>query len=312
MAAPPTPFQQQAQVPSQYCQVPGAGHISNVAVGAFVAAAPTAASPTFQAPALAPQFPGAPVILPCSWPQQVQQQPKSFTAAPQQLPPLPPQLPQQPPQFPPQLPQFPPQLPPHFSQPQMVHAPSAAAHGRSRGRQHQEQQQQQQQQQPPPTPEACPPTAPLPPTPTAGLVLISDTDHESVPKLIALPPGTAEVSIGRSTKSNTVKLDSFKYQAMISRRHAVLRRDARGAVVIEDVGSTNGFFVNDIKRRAWTLSDQDTVVFGGGGITGYNERVQDNSGGSRVIESDCVYRFLSDIHLPRTGCSGKSAQQAAP
>eukprot|EP01062_Namystynia_karyoxenos_P010127 TRINITY_DN1358_c1_g1_i5.p2 TRINITY_DN1358_c1_g1~~TRINITY_DN1358_c1_g1_i5.p2 ORF type:complete len:334 (+),score=124.17 TRINITY_DN1358_c1_g1_i5:77-1003(+) len=173
-------------------------------------------------------------------------------------------------------------------------------------------QQQQQQQQPPPTPEACPPTAPLPPTPTAGLVLISDTDHESVPKLIALPPGTAEVSIGRSTKSNTVKLDSFKYQAMISRRHAVLRRDARGAVVIEDVGSTNGFFVNDIKRRAWTLSDQDTVVFGGGGITGYNERVQDNSGGSRVIESDCVYRFLSDIHLPRTGCSGKSAQQAAP
>jgi pSer/pThr/pTyr-binding forkhead associated (FHA) protein len=49
----------------------------------------------------------------------------------------------------------------------------------------------------------------------------------------------------------------------LSRRHARLARDAGGAIVVEDLGSTNGTFVNDTRIEGIApLRPGDRVRFG--------------------------------------------------
>lgn len=65
-----------------------------------------------------------------------------------------------------------------------------------------------------------------------------------------------EIVIGRSSD-----LDMVLVEEMVSRRHARIAIDADG-VTIEDMGSTNGTFVNGEKVRSATLREGDRVLIG--------------------------------------------------
>jgi FHA domain/Double zinc ribbon len=78
-----------------------------------------------------------------------------------------------------------------------------------------------------------------------------------------------ESTIGRWDADNGVfpdiDLDAFDEDAKVSRRHARIRRN-NGSYFIEDLGSTNGTYVNRGRRllpgNAQILSDGDEVIVG--------------------------------------------------
>ena len=78
-----------------------------------------------------------------------------------------------------------------------------------------------------------------------------------------------ESTIGRWDADNgvfpDVDLDAFDSDAKVSRRHARIRRTS-GAYYIEDLGSTNGTYVNRGRRllpgNTETLNDGDEVIVG--------------------------------------------------
>ena len=65
------------------------------------------------------------------------------------------------------------------------------------------------------------------------------------------------ITFGRAN-DNTIALNSNK----VSRRHAVLRSQD-GQVMLEDLQSTNGTFVNGRRIAEMVLSDDDRVTIGG-------------------------------------------------
>jgi len=69
-------------------------------------------------------------------------------------------------------------------------------------------------------------------------------------------PGQSKV-IGRSSDADAV-ID----EPSLSRQHARLSMAADGAVTVEDLGSTNGIFINGSQRRVATLVPGDTVRLG--------------------------------------------------
>ena len=73
---------------------------------------------------------------------------------------------------------------------------------------------------------------------------------------IHLAPGDAK-TIGRATTADIV-VD----EPSLSRLHARMRVDAYGAVTIEDLGSTNGVFVNGSRRGVAMVTAGDTVRLG--------------------------------------------------
>ena len=82
---------------------------------------------------------------------------------------------------------------------------------------------------------------------------------------------TADESyIGRWDADNgifpDVDLDAHDPEAKVSRRHARIKRDESGRFVIEDLGSTNGTFVNRGRRlipgNPHILNDGDEVIVG--------------------------------------------------
>jgi len=75
------------------------------------------------------------------------------------------------------------------------------------------------------------------------------------PRRFALATGT--VTIGRSSACDIQILTHF-----VSREHARLTVSPRGGVVIEDLGSTNGVFVNSVRVERHELHHGDVVTVG--------------------------------------------------
>src|SRR5213075_3320836 len=65
-----------------------------------------------------------------------------------------------------------------------------------------------------------------------------------------------EIIIGRSSE-----LDMVLVEDMVSRKHAKITTDDK-AVTIQDLGSTNGTFVNGEKVRKVELKDGDRILIG--------------------------------------------------
>ena len=79
-----------------------------------------------------------------------------------------------------------------------------------------------------------------------------------------------ESNIGRWDADNgifpDVDLDAFDPEAKVSRRHARIRREPNNGYVIEDLGSTNGTFINRGRRlipgNSNVLNDGDEIIVG--------------------------------------------------
>jgi hypothetical protein len=120
--------------------------------------------------------------------------------------------------------------------------------------------------------------------------VFSAGDNSSQPRQVEKTPGTAhailviergdapgtefrlvndESTIGRWDADNgvfpDVDLDAFDSDAKVSRRHARIKRD-NGTYIIEDLGSTNGTYVNRGRRllpgNTEVLNDGDEVIVG--------------------------------------------------
>jgi len=106
------------------------------------------------------------------------------------------------------------------------------------------------------------------------------TDKKGVQATLVIERGDAvgtefmlsddESYIGRWDADNgifpDVDLDAHDPEAKVSRRHARIKRDESGRFVIEDLGSTNGTFVNRGRRlipgNPNLLNDGDEVIVG--------------------------------------------------
>src|SRR5262245_19952080 len=73
---------------------------------------------------------------------------------------------------------------------------------------------------------------------------------------IPLARGDAKI-IGRSEQADVI-VD----EPSLSRRHAQVNVTADGVVTVEDLGSTNHTFINDVQRKRGSLSSGDRVRFG--------------------------------------------------
>jgi pSer/pThr/pTyr-binding forkhead associated (FHA) protein len=73
---------------------------------------------------------------------------------------------------------------------------------------------------------------------------------------ITLSPGTSK-RIGRSAAADVVVNDKS-----VSRIHARIMMDPDGQIAVDDLGSTNGVFVNGTQEHSAYLAVRDIVSFG--------------------------------------------------
>jgi sulfite reductase (NADPH) flavoprotein alpha-component len=86
---------------------------------------------------------------------------------------------------------------------------------------------------------------------------ILTTSQTQTPALtFRLPAGTMK-TLGRANRSDFI-LDV----AMVSRIHCRLTTDATGSLVVEDLDSTNGTFVNDLRIQRAQLAAGDRLRIG--------------------------------------------------
>lgn len=97
----------------------------------------------------------------------------------------------------------------------------------------------------------------------------SDTDANPLPALIVVDgpahlrgeriqiPDLDEIVIGRSERADIRLADRA-----VSRRHAAMRRDADGRLLLVDLGSVNGLFLNGDQIETEALEDGDEIRLG--------------------------------------------------
>jgi pSer/pThr/pTyr-binding forkhead associated (FHA) protein len=80
-----------------------------------------------------------------------------------------------------------------------------------------------------------------------------------------LPLDGARLLLGRDASRCQLVLE----HALVSREHAVFETDDDGRVVVEDLGSKQGTFVNGVAVTRQELYDGDAVGFGRGGMLAF-------------------------------------------
>lgn len=111
-----------------------------------------------------------------------------------------------------------------------------------------------------------------------------------------------EVVIGRSSDLELVLIED-----MVSRRHARIAHDGQ-QLTIEDLGSTNGTFVNGEKIRRTALREGDRVLIGtsilkvvttdGSPLQTVHSRSEDPSSSGRVAQTRTMSGSIEEIPLP--------------
>jgi pSer/pThr/pTyr-binding forkhead associated (FHA) protein len=110
------------------------------------------------------------------------------------------------------------------------------------------------------------------------------------------------ITIGRNMK-NDIQIDNLA----VSNFHAHIVCQL-GHYFVEDLGSTNGTFVNDRKIGKWALSDSDAITIGKHSIVFLDEKV---AGGSGIEELQMDKTMILDTHKQRE-LLGEDAVAAAP
>ena len=116
-------------------------------------------------------------------------------------------------------------------------------------------------------------------------------------------PASGEIVIGRSSE-----LDMVLVEDMVSRRHArILVAD--GKVVLEDLGSTNGSFVNGERVQRAELNAGDRILIGTsiikivpadqpGSVTDGNKNLQKAAAAKRTSQVRTMTGSIAEIPLP--------------
>src|SRR4051794_13323611 len=86
--------------------------------------------------------------------------------------------------------------------------------------------------------------------------------------------------IGRDPEMCDIALDNN----VVSRRHAAIEIDAHGNVIVSDMGSTHGTFVNGSAVTKRTLKEGDTVGFGPLGVVAFAYHCNIDGSGQRGKE----------------------------
>lgn len=110
------------------------------------------------------------------------------------------------------------------------------------------------------------------------------------------------ITIGRNLK-NDIQIDNLA----VSNFHAHIVCQL-GHYFIEDLGSTNGTFVNDRKISKWALVDNDVITIGKHTIVFLDEKVADESIGieelqmekTMILDTKKQRELLGDDDLPET------------
>jgi len=108
------------------------------------------------------------------------------------------------------------------------------------------------------------------------------------------------ITIGRNLK-NDIQIDNLA----VSNFHAHIVCQL-GHYFIEDMGSTNGTFVNDRKISKWALVDNDVITIGKHTIVFLDEKVEDESIGieelqmekTMILDTKKQRELLGDDHVP--------------
>jgi two-component system cell cycle response regulator len=128
------------------------------------------------------------------------------------------------------------------------------------------------------------PHAPLVPTAAAASPCLTVISGGTVGTVHALPLGKTTV-IGRGADTDMQIVD-----ARISRRHAKISVDSKGASVLEDLRSSNGTFLNSIRIQQQKLKEGDHLQLGSGTVLKffYQDKVE------QEVQQELADRAMKD------------------
>ncbi len=140
----------------------------------------------------------------------------------------------------------------------------------------------------------------VPPTAAAANPCLTVISGGKGKQVCALAPGEVTV-IGRAADADLTLEDP-----RISRRHAKIAVDAKGTAVLEDLGSSNGTFVNGAQIQRHKLRAGDTLQFGSAAVLKFsyqNEAEQELQQGlaDRAIKDDLTEIYTEQYLLDRLG-----------
>jgi len=101
----------------------------------------------------------------------------------------------------------------------------------------------------------APTPAPMSAAPSPCLIVASSSRPEAIGRVYRLGPGEALIGRGEDVR---IQVDD----PGISRRHAKVTRTPEGSCAVEDLGSTNGTYLNGRRVRSAELSEGDRIQMG--------------------------------------------------
>jgi two-component system cell cycle response regulator len=123
-----------------------------------------------------------------------------------------------------------------------------------------------------------------PPVAAAASPCLTVISGETPGKVYTLSPGQATV-IGRGADVDLVVADS-----RVSRQHARVTVDAKGASVLEDLGSSNGTFLNGSRIQRQELKEGDQLQLGSATILKFSHQNEVE----REVQRDLAERAIKD------------------
>jgi two-component system cell cycle response regulator len=130
---------------------------------------------------------------------------------------------------------------------------------------------------------------------TAGSPCLTVIAGGTVGKVHSLPLGKATV-IGRASETDLPIEDG-----RVSRRHAKISVDAKGTAMVEDLGSSNGTFVNGARVQRQQLKEGDKLQFGPGPILkfSYQSEAEQKELAGRAIKDPLTDIYTEQYLLDR-------------
>lgn len=135
------------------------------------------------------------------------------------------------------------------------------------------------------------PHASLMPAASAGAMpCLTVISGGTVGKVHALPLGRATV-MGRGTDTDLQLQD-----ARISRKHAKITIDSKGASVLEDLGSSNGTFLNGSRIQRQKLKEGDKLQLGSGTVLKFSYQNEAEQGAQQELANRAIKDGLTEIY----------------